>query len=74
MHLILVIEGLKEKRRGILSIPLVLFGILTEGKNDRVDGHLDDSEEEGCNNITKTPTGLQREEEDSEPIRTTIIL
>lgn len=59
LHLILVIEGINEEGRGILSIPLVLFRILTEGENDRVDRHLNDSKEERGNNITKSPTSLQ---------------
>lgn len=38
--------------------PLVLFGVLAEGKNDGVDRHLDNCEEKRCNHVAKTPANL----------------
>ena len=65
LHLILVIESLEEKRRGILSSPLVRVRILTERKDDGVDGHLHNGKEKSSYNISKAPAYLHQKQRDS---------
>lgn len=60
LHLSLAVERLHEERRRVLCVPLMFFGVLTEWEDDGVNRHLHHGEEQGCNNVTKSPAHLTK--------------